>query len=154
MYTYKASAQIIGSVNYPDIYGEVTFEQMQNGVELTAEIYNLPDFSRENGKTIAPFGFHLHEGNSCSLGGKNNPFPETGMHYNPDNQPHGNHKGDFPVLIATNGNMAYMKYFTDKFDLEEIIGKVVVIHLSPDDYRTEPSGNSGEKIACGVVKRL
>lgn len=45
-----------------------------------------------------------------------------------------------------------MTFFTDKFDVEDIIGKTVIIHESPDDYRTQPAGNSGRRLACGVIK--
>jgi len=46
-----------------------------------------------------------------------------------------------------------MRVFTNKFKPSDIIGKSVVIHMSPDDYRTEPAGNSGKKIACGVIEK-
>lgn len=151
MYNSKAGAYIQGSSEYPEIYGEVVFQQMQSGVEVTAEIYNLPKFSRENGVFIGPFGFHAHDGAECGSGEAQNPFPETKGHYNPFNQPHGNHAGDFPVLMPTLEGTAYLKFFTDKFTVPDIIGKTVVIHLSPDDYRTEPAGNSGKKIACGKI---
>jgi Cu-Zn family superoxide dismutase len=138
---------------YPKIEGLIIFEQYQNGVEVTVKINNLPKFSRENGVFIGPFGFHLHNGNSCNEGTVNEPFPLAGEHYNPSNQPHGNHAGDFPVLMPMSNGTASMKFATDKFTVADILGKVVVVHLSPDDYRSEPAGNSGLKIACGVIKR-
>ena len=46
-----------------------------------------------------------------------------------------------------------MNFLTDRFTLKEIIGRTVVIHSMPDDFTSQPSGNSGEKIACGVIKR-
>jgi DNA invertase Pin-like site-specific DNA recombinase len=75
-------------------------------------------------------------------------------YYNEDTnegtQPHGNHAGDFPVLFSNNG-YTYMKFFTDKFKPGDVIGRAVIIHENPDDYRTQPSGNSGKRIACGVI---
>lgn len=47
-----------------------------------------------------------------------------------------------------------MKFYTDKFTVEDIIGKSVLIHENPDDYRSQPAGNSGKRIACGVIRRL
>ena len=67
------------------------------------------------------------------------------------NQPHGNHAGDFPVLFSNNG-VARMCFFTNKFKVADIIGKAVVIHQSPDDYRTQPAGDAGKRLACGVIK--
>lgn len=68
-------------------------------------------------------------------------------------QPHGNHAGDFPVLFSNNGS-SRMSFFTSKFKVADIIGRSVIIHESPDDYRTQPAGNSGRKLACGVIRRL
>ncbi|MBQ4317365.1 MAG: superoxide dismutase family protein, partial [Clostridia bacterium] len=95
------------------------------------------------------FGFHIHEGNNC-LGNK---FENTGNHYNPNRLPHPLHAGDMPPLISCNGN-AFLAFFTDRFSIDEIIGKTVVIHSNPDDFTTQPSGNAGTKIACGVIKAL
>lgn len=57
--------------------------------------------------------------------------------------PHGNHAGDFPVLFS-NGGRARMRLFTSKFKVRDIIGKSVIIHENPDDYRSQPAGNSGD----------
>jgi Cu-Zn family superoxide dismutase len=84
------------------------------------------------------------------VGDPTSPFLTAGEHYNPTNQPHGNHAGDFPVLFSNDGR-AVMNFFTNKFTVGEIIGKSVVIHQNPDDYRTQPAGNSGKRLACGVI---
>lgn len=47
-----------------------------------------------------------------------------------------------------------MKVYTDRFYVDEIIGKTVIVHEDPDDFHTQPSGNAGKKIACGVILRL
>lgn len=148
----RARATITGNNSYPKIKGEVYFTKINYYVEVVARIYSLPKFSRENGTTIGPFAFHIHNGNSCDKGSLDNPFPFSGSHYNPDKQPHGNHAGDFPVLIPLKDGSAVMRFITDKFTIDQVIGLPVVIHLSPDDYRTEPAGKSGEKIACGIIK--
>lgn len=91
-------------------------------------------------------------GDSCS-GNSNDEFVDTKMHYNPTNCPHLCHAGDLPPLIENNG-YSYMRIFVNKFNLNDIIGKVVIIHDMPDDFASQPSGNSGTKIACGKIIRL
>lgn len=75
----------------------------------------------------------------------------AGGHWNPTNQPHGNHAGDFPVLFSNHG-YGSMCFFTDKFKVEDVLGKAVIIHENPDDYRTQPSGDGGKRLACGVIR--
>lgn len=149
-----AVATIRGSSKYPNIKGYVWFLELEDGVEVCAEIYGLPVYKPKTATTpqIGPHGFHIHEGTSCGDPGGNNPFSEAGPHYNPTNQPHGNHVSDLPVLIPSDGR-AQMCFYTNKFTVDEIIGKTIVIHESPDDYTTQPSGNSGMKIACGKIIR-
>jgi len=147
----KAKAIIKGGLVYPDINGMALFTQYSDGVEINVKVHNLPPFSREGGLAIGPFAFHIHTGKSCEVGTLQDPFPLVGSHYNPYNQPHGNHAGDFPVLMPMSNGTAVLKFTSDKFTVSDIIGLTVLIHQSPDDYRTEPAGNSGEKIACGVV---
>lgn len=148
----KAKAMIKGGLLYPNINGVVLFTQYLDGVEVTAKIHNLPPFSRKNGLAIGPFGFHIHNGKNCEVGTISDQFPLVGSHYNPDDQPHGNHAGDFPVLMPLSDGTAIMKFVTDKFKISDVIGLPVLVHLSPDDYRTEPAGDTGEKIACGVIQ--
>jgi len=149
-----AVATIHGSSKYPNIKGYVWFIELENGIEVCVDIENLPAYKSKTATTpqVGPHGFHIHEGTSCGDPSGDNPFSAAGTHYNPTNQPHGNHAGDFPVLIPSNGH-AQMCFYTDKFTINEIIGKTVVIHESPDDYTTQPSGNSGAKIACGKIIR-
>jgi Cu-Zn family superoxide dismutase len=75
----------------------------------------------------------------------------AGDHWNPTLQPHGNHAGDFPALISNHGR-AYMTFFTDKFRVADVIGKAVIIHQSPDDFRTQPAGAAGKRLACGIIQ--
>ncbi len=136
----------------PQINGMVTFESVPGGTKVTAAIYGLPPYSpAQNGEAqIGPFGFHLHENGSCEAGNPEAPFEAAGQHWNPDNQPHGNHAGDFPVLFSNDG-FSRMCFFTNRFQPEDVIGKTVIIHQSPDDYRTQPAGDSGKRLACGLI---
>ena len=147
-----AVARIMGGNLYPDIQGTVYFKDVPGGTEVIAEIQGLPLYQpgSSNSQPIGPFGFHVHECGVCEITNPNNPFESAGGHYNPTNQPHGNHSGDLPVLFSNNG-FAYMKVFTDKFKPSEVICRSILIHENPDDFRSQPAGNSGKRIACGVI---
>ena len=148
-----ACAMIKGGPLDPNISGMVTFIDAPGGSWVTADIGGLPPFSpAQDGKPqIGPFGFHIHENGSCEVGDPANPFQSSGSHWNPTNQPHGNHAGDFPVLFSNQGR-AIMTFYTDRFKPADIVGKSVIIHESPDDYRTQPAGASGKRLACGLVQ--
>lgn len=139
----QAAALIKGGIDAPMISGEVDFYQKQGVIFIMADISGLP--SNKSGF----FGFHIHEGNVCS----GNEFESTGSHYNPSNMPHPMHAGDLLPLINCKGN-AFLAFITDRFTLSEIIGKTVVIHNKSDDFTTQPAGNAGNKIACGVIRSL
>lgn len=147
-----AVAYVRGGSLYPAIKGTVRFKNTAGGCEVYVNISGLPNYSpaAADKPQIGPFGFHIHQAACDGAGTAANPFPSTGAHWNPTNQPHGNHAGDFPVLFSNNGT-AIMNFFTNKFKVRDIINRSVVIHESPDDYRTQPSGNSGRKIACGTI---
>ena len=148
---FDAIARMTGSLEYPDIHGTVKFLEVSDGTWVEAEIFGLPDFSEktENSPQTGPFAFHIHENGTCGALAGDNPFMAAGGHWNPDDQPHGNHAGDFPILLS-NGGTAKMLFFTDRFTPDEVIGKSVVIHLSPDDYTTQPA-MGGKRIACGQI---
>lgn len=149
-----AIVYIHGGVKYPDISGTVIFRDVPEGCEVYVYVKNLPPYKPTEGSNpqVGPFGFHIHENPCGNPGTIDNPFPNTGGHWNPTNQPHGNHAGDFPVLFSNDNSVTKMSFFTSKFKVKDIINRSVVIHESPDDYRTQPSGNSGLKIACGTIR--
>ena len=151
----RAIAYVSGGPIAPDIQGMVIFTEVPGGTDVYAELYGLPGYKPAQGENpqVGPFGFHLHENGTCDVGNASEPFTAAGEHWNPTNQPHGNHAGDFPVLFSNNG-YARMSFFTDKFNIPQIIGKAVIVHESPDDYRTQPSGASGRRLACGVINPL
>ena len=150
-----AFAKILGGNLAPNLYGNIFFDYVAGGTEVHVEVWGLPLYeSAKDGKgPIGPFGFHIHEIGICEITDPENPFNSAGSHYNPTDQPHGNHAGDFPVIFSNNG-YARMSFFTDKFKPRDIIGKSVIIHQNPDDYRTQPAGNSGKRMACGVICRF
>lgn len=145
---YDAKAIIKGGKKYPKINGTVYFNETKNGIIITAKINNLPQ--SKNKCTGRFFGFHIHEGTSCT-GNSEDEFADSKTHLNPTNCPHPFHIGDLPPLIENNG-FSYMTVLIDKFKIKDILGKAVIIHDMPDDFTTQPSGNSGTKIACGIIK--
>ncbi|MGP4067896.1 superoxide dismutase family protein [Halobacillus sp. B29] len=137
----------------PDLKGAMYFYEMPYGVEVFVQVEGLPEFQiLKDGTQVGPHGFHIHEKGICELGEGKDPFSSAGEHWNPDQQPHGNHAGDFPVLFSNQGR-ARMIFFTDRFRVKDIIGKSVIIHQQPDDYRSQPSGNAGKRIACGIIEK-
>ncbi len=137
----KAIAWIHGGQDLPQLSGMVRFFQSIHGVIIEAEIFGLPETA------TGFFAFHIHEGDSCT----GEDFSDSGSHFNPKEEIHPNHAGDLPPLLGNHGK-AYMKVLTDRFRIEEVIGRTVIIHDAPDDFHTQPSGNAGTKIACGVIQ--
>lgn len=144
-----AIANIRGSREYPAINGTVHFYQTQFGVVVIASITGLPTGSRGCDDRI--LAMHIHSGGGCT-GNQTDPFASAGSHYNPGNCPHPYHAGDLPPLFGNKG-LAWSAFLTNRFRVNEIIGKTVIIHGSPDDFTSQPAGNSGKKIACGVIGR-
>ncbi|HET7670898.1 MAG TPA: superoxide dismutase family protein [Burkholderiales bacterium] len=132
-------------------FGEATFEPAPGGkVRVVVFAQGLrPD--REH-------GFHIHEAGDCSSG--------DGMsakgHFNPHAKPHGHpssaerHAGDLPSLRSDKGGRAKLDVTVDGITLTagpaSIIGRGLIIHADPDDYKTQPTGNAGARLACGVIK--
>lgn len=143
----NAHAKIIGSEEYSEIVGNTSFYQTLYGVIVVTCVVGLPT---ENGNcNNRIFAIHIHQGSECS-GNQQDPFLNTGMHYSPNECNHPYHAGDMPPLFGTKG-YAFSCYLTNYVTVEEIVGKTVVIHENLDDFTTQPSGNAGKKIACGII---
>jgi len=78
-------------------------------------------------------------------------FPNSGTHYNPHRCQHPYHAGDMPPLFSADG-YAFLSFVTNRFTAKEIRGRTIILHSQTDDFTTQPSGNSGTKIACGVIE--
>lgn len=137
-----AMAQIKGSDKYPDIGGHISFFPAPNGTVVFAEITGLPSKS-------GFFALHIHNGKECT-GTAEKPFANAGTHLDFDHNEHPFHTGDLPVILSNNG-YAWSAVYTQRFTPCQVKGYTAIIHLNPDDYRTQPSGDSGEMIACGVI---
>lgn len=144
-----ASAAIKGSKEYQGIDGTISFIQLKNGVLVSAEVFGLP---KGNGKSCGDriFALHLHEGSNCE-GMPDDPFSNAGGHYNPSGCEHPYHAGDMPPLFSNDG-YAFLVFFTNRFSVEQIIGRTMIIHSGVDDFTSQPSGNAGKRIACGVIR--
>lgn len=143
-----ALADVKGSEKYNGINGRIIFKKKGEGVLVTAEIFGLP--KEESICNYKVFAMHIHDGDSC-IGNERDAFSNAGIHLNTENCKHPSHAGDMPPLFGNNG-YAYMSFYTDRYEITDIIGKIVIIHSQADDFRSQPSGDSGEKIACGVIK--
>lgn len=129
--------------------GRVTFEQQAGGVMVVVAVTGLPPGSQH--------GFHVHEKGDCSA-------PDAmsaGGHFNPTAKPHGqmsmpdHHAGDMNNLTADSAGNARAQFVMPDVTVgagpNSVVGRAVVVHKDPDDYRTQPTGNSGGRIACGVI---
>lgn len=141
--TPRTFACIRGGDLYPQIHGKALFYPHRDGTLVVVSVHGLPE-TAENF-----FALHIHEGGDCTETG----FPDTGGHYNPGGMPHPQHAGDIPPLLACNGK-AWLAVVTNRFRIRDIIGRTVIIHSDPDDFTTQPAGNAGSKIACGVIRAV
>jgi Cu-Zn family superoxide dismutase len=135
------------------VQGGLTFVNQGAAISIRGEITGLtPDKNH---------GFHLHQVGECSLPN----FESAGAHFNPTDAPHGGpesterHLGDLPNVKADKDGRALVDItaegvtFVDRDGAPtEILGKSIVVHAMPDDYKTQPSGGSGDRIACGVIR--
>ena len=130
------------------VRGTVMFHEMDGHLMVHAKVTGL--------KPNAQHGFHLHEKGDCASADGSS----AGGHFNPDGQPHGpqngpHHAGDLPALQADAAGMADQKFMLQGPTLAagpgSIAARSVVVHAGPDDYTTQPAGNSGARVACGVI---
>ena len=128
--------------------GKVSFHQAGDGVLMTAKL---------SGLTPGAHGFHIHEKGDCSAPDATS----AGGHFNPTGKPHGHpdqadhHVGDMPQLVADASGNASLNAKLPGLVIGEggsgIIGRGVIVHAAPDDFKTQPTGNSGARVACGVI---
>lgn len=142
-----AQADISGGSANPRLRGSARFYQTPQGVLVLTEAFGLPDRGNRCEENI--FAIHIHSGGSCCSGDE--PFSAAQGHYDPEQCLHPAHAGDMPPLFSNSG-YALQAFLTDRFSVKEIIGRTVIIHDGPDDFSSQPAGNAGERIACGVIR--
>jgi len=154
--TPVARAILMGNNGNTRLRGTINFYPAGNGTLVAAEVVGLPRtvLTSKGEAPAGPFyAFHIHEGSACGSGAGDNPFSDAGNHYNPTQTTHPGHAGDMPPLLADKG-YAYATFFTSRFTPDQVIGRTVVVHQNPDDFHTQPSGNAGQKIACGPIQAV
>ena len=128
--------------------GTVTFAERMGKVYVTAEVTGLAP-GKEH-------GFHMHEKGDCSSGDG----MSTGGHWNPDATPHGpqsgpHHAGDMPSLLADANGVAKTSFTLEGVTVvagpRSVVGRGLIVHKDPDDYKTQPTGNAGVRVACAVI---
>jgi Cu-Zn family superoxide dismutase len=129
------------------VMGTVTFTKMGNTVQVVADVTAL---------TPGKHGFHIHEFGDCSAPDASS----AGGHFNPTNNPHAGHdaekrhEGDMGNIEADSSGKAHLE-LTDKIMAmsgdKSIIGRSIIVHEKEDDLKTQPTGNSGGRLACGVI---
>lgn len=135
-----AIARVAGGNSAPCLYGTVKFYSMGKNVLVVADVRGMPP------SQTGIFGMHIHVGESCTGAD----FSDTQGHLNPGQRPHPEHAGDLPPLFSCGGS-GFLAVLTDRFRICDVIGKTVVIHADPDDFHSQPAGDAGMKIACGVI---
>lgn len=146
-----AYATIQGSREYPKLHGIVRFYPIVGGILVNPEIYGLPVQNPICSNHV--FGFHIHEGTSCT-GTEADPFANADGHYNPGGCEHPAHAGDMPPLFATHDGFSWSVFLSDRFKWGDILGHTVIVHRNPDDFTSQPSGNSGAMIGCGMIEKV
>jgi Cu-Zn family superoxide dismutase len=129
------------------VTGTVTFSKVGLGVKMVADIKGL---------TPGAHGFHIHQFGDCSAPNADS----AGGHFNPQAKKHGapesmeRHAGDFGNLIADGNGRAYLERTDAVISLsgpDSIIGRGIIVHEGSDDMMTQPTGNAGGRVACGVI---
>ena len=128
------------------VKGELKLSATAAGVTISGKLEGL--------KPGGVNAFHVHEKGDCS----------AGAHLNPDGKPHGSmtapehHAGDMPNVIADEQGRAMVDVTVPGLEIgsggsKDVIGKALVLHADPDDYTSQPAGNAGARIACGVIEK-
>ena len=140
----QALAWVTGGTVAPSLSGLVKFYNTPyGGTLIEAELFGLPN--RLDTDSIDFYAMHIHQNGDCT-----NNFQNTGEHFNPTQTMHPQHAGDLLPLFSNQG-YSWIAFYDKRFTIPQILGKSVVVHRMPDDFHTQPSGNSGEKIGCGVI---
>jgi Cu-Zn family superoxide dismutase len=150
----KAKARAtIQSASGSTLTGEAHFEESNNGVKMTLTV---------KGATPGTHAVHLHESGDCSA----SDATSAGSHWNPKNEAHGNRASDGPFHSGDIANLEVGEDGTGTLEVtaadwsiggdaqSDVIGKAVIIHASADDFVSQPAGNAGARVGCGVVEKV
>jgi len=146
----EATANLVAA-SEPGVGGTLTFAIAEGGVHVGGRLGGLAPGSAH--------GFHVHEVGSCEPPA----FDSAGPHFNPEASAHGDrasggahHAGDIPNQVADGNGEAVVDQYLAGLEIgsggaHDIVGRAVIVHADADDYATQPSGNAGSRLACGVI---
>jgi superoxide dismutase, Cu-Zn family len=138
---------VVSPMKGSGVQGIVTFEAVEHGVRVTADL---------SGLAPGKHGFHIHEFGDCS----SEDGSSAGGHFNPAGMPHSmpssdkRHAGDMGNIEAGTDGKAHLDYVDGVMSLSgehSIVGHAVIVHEKEDDMKTQPTGNAGARVACGVI---
>ena len=145
--TVKRAQALLSPTQGNHVTGIVTFYQFADGVKIVADVSGLQP---------GQHGFHIHEWGDCSAADGSS----AGGHFNPSHEQHGaldashHHAGDLSNIVADANGKAHYEGVSKDIQLngaDSIIGRSVIVHTSADDLHTQPTGNSGSRVVCGVI---
>jgi len=147
--TPSATAQLKPTIGN-NVSGTVNFIQRDNKVVVNVDIQGLPPSTEH--------GFHVHEKGDCSSGDG----MSTGGHFNPTAKEHAahaamnHHAGDLPSLTSDLSGRVKLSFESTSFSVvsgeTSVVGRGLIVHRDADDYKTQPTGNSGPRVACAVIQ--
>ncbi|MGO4221640.1 superoxide dismutase family protein [Lysobacter sp. TAF61] len=148
--TAKAATVNLAAASASLVSGKLSVVPMGDGVHITGEIGGFAPNSTH--------AIHIHEKGDCSAADASS----AGGHFNPTGSPHGkvdssaHHGGDMNNIVADADGVAKVDVHASGVTLgggagNDVAGKAVIVHASPDDYKTQPTGNAGGRVACGVI---
>lgn len=145
------AGELHGSSDFPGLVGQVFAYWLDGALYFQAEFSGLPP--------DRVFGLHVHDGVICSSTDDKTPFSSAGGHLSlcPEGTwcaRHPYHAGDLPPIISDSKGFAAMEVYLDKALISDYSGKPVILHYMVDDFTTQPAGNSGKRIACGVFSEV
>jgi len=141
------------SADDPKLSGSVTFTQLADGVRVVVNVAGVDK--------PGPHGIHLHENGKCEPDAAGKRYTSAGGHFNPGAAQHAcresttHHAGDFGNIEIKPDGTGHLEVVTSLLSLggaSSPVGKAVVLHAGTDDCSSQPAGNSGARLACGVVE--
>jgi superoxide dismutase, Cu-Zn family len=138
---------VVSPLSASGVSGQVTFSKAEGGVKVSVKVAGLKPGTH---------GFHIHEFGDCSAADGTS----AGSHFNPTGDPHAGpkedkrHAGDMGNIEADKDGAASLEYVDMKLAFEgptSVLGRGIIVHAAADDLKTQPTGNAGGRLGCGVI---